>query len=186
MRSVVGFLALLFCFPAFAASAGKVPTCLDDARRPMRIDNSRVLDLKRTTRSGYHDRGFVRGPLLSVVSTKGSHVRLDVYIGPEGSEPRGAETSIELVYNRAFGQLGNRLEAGMDVVACGDFVNAFKQNGRYPPSPLGAIIHWLHMSPRPNHVSGFLMIDGKLFGQHNPNDRPGLLGAFSLPAAAGL
>ena len=148
----------------------------------MRVDNQRVIDLKKSTRSGAHDRGFIQGTLVGQFNgnSQGAerqgkntgHYHLDVFIG-DGSAPSGRDSDIEIVYNDSFGAIQGRLTTGMEVIACGDFINSSQQNGHYSASPVGAIIHWVHMAPRPEHVSGFLMIDGSLYGQTNPHDRGG-------------
>lgn len=35
-----------------------------------------------------------------------------------------------------------------------------------PPSPDGAILHWVHRSPSARHDSGFVVIDGVVCGQN--------------------
>ncbi len=137
----------------------------------MPVDNERVLRLKATTKNQYQDRAFITGVLVGVLQERSSHIHLDVFLGQTPSG-KGKDSDIEIVYNRAFDDVDSRsLKPGMEVTACGDFINSFAQSGRYAPSPVGAIIHWTHMAPRPPHQSGFLVIDGREYGKTNPNDR---------------
>jgi len=137
----------------------------------MPVDNERVIKLKSTTKNQYKDRAYVDGVLVGVFPSKGGHAHLDIFLGntPNGT---GQESDIEVIYNQKFGAVDTRaLRPGMQVQACGDFINAFEPAGNYPASPVGAIIHWVHMAPRPTHQNGFMAIDGRLYGQTNPNDR---------------
>lgn len=171
---VRGMFAALFLgvLTSTLASAGnRLPDCNDVRGNPIPVDNARVIKLKTTTKNQYLDRANVNGVLVGVFPSKGGHVHLDVFLGetPNGT---GKESDIEIVYNQAFGRVDTRtLKPGMEVAACGDFINSFEPTGRYPASPVGAIIHWVHMAPRPPHQSGFMAIDGRLYGQTDPQDR---------------
>ncbi len=155
------------------AEAGntRLPTCNDQRGRPMQVDNERVLHLKRSTKNQYKDRAYITGVLVGVLKDRKSHLHLDVFIG-ESESGRGRDSDIEIIYNKAFDYVDSRsVRPGMEVSACGDFINAFDRAGHYPPSPAGAIIHWTHMSPRPGHQHGFMAIDGRVYGQTDPQDR---------------
>lgn len=137
----------------------------------MQVDNERVIQLKKTTKNQYKDRAFVTGVLVGVLQDRKSHLHLDVFLG-ETPSGRGKDSDIEIIYNKAFDYVDSRaLRPGVEVSACGDFINSFEQAGRYPASPVGAILHWVHMAPRPPHQNGFLVIDGRLYGQTDPQDR---------------
>lgn len=163
-------LILGIVISSYAVAADRLPDCRDNDGRSIRVDNEHVLNLKRTTKNQYKDRAHIKGVLVGILKDRQSHLHLDVYIG-ESRSGTGRDSDIEIIYNKAFGQVRENLRPGMEVTACGDFINAFKQAGRYPPSPAGAILHWVHMSPRPGHQNGFMAIDGRLYGQVDPQDR---------------
>jgi len=76
----------------------------------------------------------------------------------------GSRDTIEVVYNNAFGALP-RIQAGMITEVCGDYITARAKAGPYPPSPEGAIIHWVHINSRGGeHEDGFFRIDGVVYG----------------------
>ena len=61
----------------------------------------------------------------------------------------------------------------MSIEACGDYITSTAQSGPYPPSPDGAILHWVHMNPAGRgHDAGFLAINGTLYGQDAANAGP--------------
>jgi hypothetical protein len=72
---------------------------------------------------------------------------------------------IEIIYNDEFGALP-RLQPGTQVVACGDYITAGPRSRL--PSPMGAIIHWVHYNPGTRdggaHPHGFLYIGGQVYG----------------------
>ncbi len=175
MRGIRGsifftFLAALVLAPAAQAGGyNSLPVCEDNRGRAMQPNNEQVLAWKTSTPNQYTDRGFITGTLVGVLLDKGSHLRLDVFVGPDRTG--GRNTDIELVYNRAFGDVRSQLRPGMQVAACGDFINAFAPTGRYPASPVGAILHWIHKKMRGSHPNGFMMIDGQLYGQEDAPPR---------------
>lgn len=172
MRGKFASLVLSVLISPVAFSADSLPECPDLRGNPIRVDNDRVLHLKKSTKNQYKDRAYISGVLVGVIQDRKSHLHLDVFIG-ESRAGTGRDSDIEIVHNKEFGSPGAKeLRPGMEVTACGDFINAFDRAGNYPPSPVGAIIHWTHMAPRPGHGAGFLAVDGKLHGQINPNDRP--------------
>jgi hypothetical protein len=151
--------------------AGNLPTCLDRNRQPIRGDNNdEVLRWKEETKNQYKDRALIDGVLVSVLLDRRSHLHLEVNLeGDERStDPR---QHIEIVYNKAFGEVGD-LQPGMPVQACGDYITSREQSGPYKPSPVGAIVHWVHKSNTPDrHSHGFLAIDGKLYGMEDDKNR---------------
>jgi hypothetical protein len=84
-------------------------------------------------------------------------MHLSVQIGPSEAE------AVEVIYNTHFGDVGEP-DVGSQVEACGDYITSTAPSGPYPASPDGAIVHWVHHSDRPGHESGFLMINGVLYG----------------------
>lgn len=77
---------------------------------------------------------------------------------------------LEVIYNDEFGELP-RIQVGMQITACGDYITVGPRARL--PSPMGAIIHWVHYNPGDRdggrHPHGFLIISGKPYGFTNPN-----------------
>jgi hypothetical protein len=61
------------------------------------------------------------------------------------------------------------VQVGDTVEACGDYITSYAQGGGYAASPSGALIHWIHRSDSANHPSGYLMVNGVLYGQGSGN-----------------
>jgi len=159
MRLSTRFFIFGLIFWSFiAVAADPTPVCLSYGK-PLEVNNAQVLHWKRTTRNQFRERGNVQGKIVEIYSDKNGHDHFSVLIG------RKQEDTIEFIYNQDFGALPD-LREGMNVQACGDYITATAQSGPYPPSPDGAIIHWIHMNPKGRgHDPGFLMIDGRLYGQ---------------------
>jgi len=157
-------LASVFIFGALEVQASNLPDCLKKNSR-ISENSAQVLEWKRSTNSGYLDRGYIRGRVVSIrpdPTPKTPHLQLIVSIGPT------AKDVIEVIHNLEFGP-EPRAQVGSEVVACGDYITANKKNGSYAPSPAGAIVHWTHMNPKgKGHEDGFLEIDGRLYGQEAP------------------
>ncbi len=154
MRQIlVGLFSLSFSLAALAA-----PPCLD-GNREMPIDNDRVLELKRSTPNQFHARARIEGVVAALYRDTTNHDRFSVQIGPNRND------TIEIVYNQEFGALPYNMPTGAPVEVCGDFINSFERAGRYPPSPDGAIIHWVHASNNPQkHPHGYVILDGREYG----------------------
>jgi hypothetical protein len=152
--SVLSWLSIL---PLLAFASDAVPPCNANGR-PIPVNNAQALQWKTSTHNQFRSRSHILGRVEKVYSDQTDHNHFSLQIGPSPSD------TIEVIYNIEFGQLP-RMAVGMQVEACGDFINSFAQAGPYPPSPDGAIIHWVHYSPTGNqHDSGFLVIDGILYG----------------------
>lgn len=133
------------------------------------INNEQVLQWKENTPSGYKARAFVEGIIVGTLVDRNSHLHLEIDLSA-ASNSRAEH--LEVVYNKQFGEVPSYRQ-GSVVHACGDYITSNRRNGNYDPSPVGAIIHWIHMSPKQDrHPSGFLAIDGQVTGLVNPNDRP--------------
>lgn len=147
-----------------------MPECLDGGRSPINgAINRQVLEWKEKTQNQYHDRALIVGKLVNVLQERNSHLHLEVDIGTAGSLAARNE-SIEIVYNKSFGEVDG-FKTGSTVAACGDYITSNAKSGRYEASPVGAIIHWVHASTDPGkHAHGFLIIDGRLYGQKIPQD----------------
>lgn len=151
----------VFCWisflPALAFSSDATPPCMANGKA-IPINDAQALSWKTSTPNQFLARGHVAGRVVRVYPNQTDHNHFSLQIGP------GPRDTIEVIYNIEFGALP-QMAIGMTVEACGDFINSFAQSGPYPPSPDGAIIHWVHYNPNGNqHPNGFLMIDGILFG----------------------
>jgi hypothetical protein len=152
----VGWIFLLSSQVSLAAD--EIPECLAYGR-PLSVNNDQVLHWKRTTGNQFRERGNIRGVVVEVLPDRRTHDHFTIKIGKRDYD------TVEVIYNTDFGQIPDP-QIGMVVQACGDYITATAQSGPYPPSPAGAIIHWLHMNPRGRgHDPGFLVMDGVLYGQ---------------------
>ena len=133
------------------------------------------MDWKHNTPNAYLQRARVTGPLRVVYPPRNGHDHFVITIGNSNEQ-------LEVVYNNEFGKLPP-LREGMQVEACGDYITSTAQTGPYPPSPVGAIIHWIHRNPKgTGHDSGYVALDGVLFGwdlpqkdKHPPRKNPRFL-----------
>ncbi len=155
-------LGLFFSINSFAQSA--VPVCMA-AGQVLPVNNELVLQWKTTTQDQFHSRGHVLGHLLQAFPDHSGHHHLEVQIGA------GPTDTIEVIYNEGFGTVP-AMKAGDVVEACGDYITAKTQAGPYPPSPDGAILHWVHMAPSGSHESGFFVVNGVVCGQDVGNALP--------------
>ncbi|MBY0471434.1 DUF3465 domain-containing protein [bacterium] len=159
----LGLLSVLVVLSVSTSSvfaATTPPPCLDKGK-VLQIDNRQVLDWKVSTKNQFKARARVSGIIEEVYPNKNGHQHFSISIG------NSPDDLLEVIYNEDFGLLP-RLSVGMQVEACGDYITSTAQSGPYPPSPVGAIIHWVHMSPKPNkHESGYVLIDGNLYGGRN-------------------
>lgn len=156
---MVAFESAVFLF-SLSAWAGAIPDCISKGV-PITVDNQAVIDMKTSTPNQYLARAHVSGVLNSIYKDQSGHNHFSVKIGSDSRD------TIEVVYNFSFGKLPT-LRVGMTIEACGDFINSFSPTSQYPVSPDGAIVHWVHKNPKPSgHESGYVVIDGVLFGQGN-------------------
>lgn len=149
-------LGLVFSFFLSVSSYSDeaMPPCMD-AGRSLGVMNQTVAKWKTTTRNEYVARARVTGILSKIYSSTAEHAHFQIELG-------ATNTTLEVVYNFGFGKLP-RLAPGMQIEACGDYITSYKP-ARYPPSPDGALIHWIHRS-NSGHEHGYLAIDGRLYGQ---------------------
>ena len=160
------FIAALL-FPTWVFSAEVVPACIA-YNHPIPVNNSQVLHWKRTTSNQFQERGHIQGTLSVVYPDRNGHKHMQVQIGHalSASTFLNSEDVIEVIYNEDFGKLP-KLQTGMVVEACGDYITSTAQSGPYPPSPDGAIVHWVHMNPsHVGHPAGYLVLDGVIYGQN--------------------
>lgn len=131
--------------------------CQSDDGRRLPMMNNVVLDWKTSTSDQYVARALVKGPITNIVKERDSHMHFAINLDSDGSG------DLEVIYNKNFGELP-RLQVGMTVTACGDYITARKTR----PSPLGALIHWVHYNPGDRdggkHKHGFLIINNQPYG----------------------
>lgn len=159
VRRILGTLVVsVFLGSLTAWAADVVPPC-PAYNHNLPINNEQVLHWKRTTPNQFRERAHIEGPVVQVYPDKNGHQHFEIQVG------KYAEDTIEVIYNKDFGPIPTPA-IGMMVEACGDYITSTAQSGAYPPSPAGAIIHWIHMNPAMRgHDPGFLMMDGSLYGQ---------------------
>jgi hypothetical protein len=168
MRFLI-FAAIFLSAPDWAEArgfpeAGALPTCVDRRGQPMAVNNEEVIRWKESSPNQYRNRALVQGSLVRILLDRRTHLHLEVDLSPVSPDGDRAD-HIEIIYNKKFGRL-DEFSPGQDVVACGVYITAREQAGPYRPSPVGAVVHWVHSSYNERkHPSGFLAIDGKVFGR---------------------
>jgi len=162
IRVLALFLSSQVFYSAFAAEIPTLPnhlTCLDQNHEALPYENNQVIQWKVNTPDQTLKRALIQGTITQVYPDKTGHDHFAMNID---SSPSG---DIEVIYNSEFGALPN-LKPGMNVVACGDYITVGPQ--AHAPSPMGAIIHWVHYNPGDRdggaHNSGFLIINGTPYG----------------------
>jgi hypothetical protein len=141
-------------------SGGQIPPCLDKNQNVIPIENERVLEMKKSTPNQYKTQSHVMGPITEIYPDSSKHQHFAIQLGQSPDE------GLEVIYNIEFGDLPE-LKIGMMVEACGEYITS-NAPSRFPASPMGAIIHWVHINPRGGakaHPSGFVAIDSYLYGQ---------------------
>jgi hypothetical protein len=161
MRSIrLGFLLALVS-STIAASAFAFDAPCMTGNQVMNYNNQQVIAWKENNQvpSGWKSRANVNGVVLGIFPDRNGHDHFIIQIGPNQSTD-----TLEVVYNNDFGDLPT-IQPGMQIHACGDFIKSTAQNGPYPPSPAGAIVHWVHQNPNRNgHENGYLVIDNVTYG----------------------
>ncbi|MGZ3773665.1 MAG: DUF3465 domain-containing protein [Pseudobdellovibrionaceae bacterium] len=155
LKSLVGsiiFFSISFSYSY--ASQNVDETCLDHGKT-LDIMNDQVLQWKASTSSGFLARARIQGVVDQVFPDHTGHRHFSLKIGPMNSD------HIEVIYNLKFGQLPTP-KIGDIGEACGDYITSISQNGGYPPSPDGAIIHWVHRSPN-GHDQGYVILNGSKY-----------------------
>jgi hypothetical protein len=162
MSSSKKFLSFLFSLAIFltfspqlfAESAIVDEICLDKGR-VLDVMNEQVIKWKSSTANAFLARAKVQGLVDEVFPDHNGHRHFSVKIGPNNSD------HIEVVYNLSFGKMP-LANIGDEVQACGDYITSIAQTGSYPPSPDGAIIHWVHRSTG-RHDSGYVILNGSKY-----------------------
>lgn len=157
---VLSAVLLSLSFSTFAAA----PACLDSLGNSLGNSDSQVAQWKTSTPNQFTARALVHGTIQQIYPDENGHNHFEIILDDH-------QTTLEVIYNISFGALP-QLQAGEDVKACGDYITSTAPSGHYVASPDGAIIHWIHKNPNPKpnaHPSGFLEIDGVVYGQQNGN-----------------
>jgi hypothetical protein len=145
-----------------AALAGPLPACNGGNTlapvRPISVSNAQVLRWKLTTPNQFLARALVEGRISRIFPDATGHSHFAIQLDQNPAD------ILEVIYSQDFGALPP-LRVGSVVIACGDYITSTARVGSLPPSPAGAIIHWIHKSDSQSHADGFLMIDNVLYGQ---------------------
>ncbi|MCM0606002.1 MAG: DUF3465 domain-containing protein [Xanthomonadaceae bacterium] len=149
-------MKILLLFVVLLSHSAYAQNCLDKRKRNIPVQNEQVLEWKKNSRNQTKYRTHVLGSLNRVYPDRNTHNHFAIQIGPNRSD------TLEVVYNNEFGKLP-KLKMGDEVEACGDYITS-KKASRYPASPDGAIIHWVHVANRSDHLDGFLMINDVVYG----------------------
>ena len=155
-------ILLVFLSTFSLAYGDQTPSCLSGNGQALSVNNDQVLIWKETSKDQFHSRGHIKGELVKIFPDATGHHHMSVSIGPNSQD------TIEVIYNEDFGSMPE-LQIGQIIEACGDYITSRGEVGRYPASPDGAIVHWVHQSTNPNHLSGYVIIDGTVCGQEAEN-----------------
>ena len=163
---LVFFLNFQTSYSAYASEFAPLPdhlSCLDQNNEALPVENAQVIQWKVNTPDQTLKRALIQGTVTQVYNdhTGHSHFAINIDDRPSGD--------IEVIYNDEFGALP-AIQVGMSVIACGDYITVGPH--AHLPSPMGAIIHWVHYNPGNRdggaHKSGFLIINGKPYGATAP------------------
>lgn len=162
---IIALGGLYLSMLAPAAKADMTPDCIDRGGA-LPVDNEQVIRWKTSTQNQFQARAHVSGPVLVDYPDQNGHHHFEIQLG------NAPGATLEVIFNEDFGAVP-AIQPGMQIEACGDYITSIAQSGPYPASPDGAIIHWVHASPDPaRHPSGYLMIDGTLYGQDTAHAGP--------------
>ena len=132
--------------------------CMDHGQQ-LDFNNEQALQWRSEKASGFQSRAFISGTVDQVFKDQTGHRHFSVKVGPNPQD------HIEIIYNLSFGQMPVP-KVGDSAEACGDYIVATKSNGGYPPSPDGALLHWVHKSPNHGHDDGFVVLNGSVYGDN--------------------
>ncbi|MGZ3650054.1 MAG: hypothetical protein ACXVB9_10925 [Bdellovibrionota bacterium] len=157
--------ALFLASLSVSAFAEPAPDCIDRGVN-LQVNNEQVIQWKSSTRNQFQARAHVAGPITAVYPDHSGHHHFQIQLDKIQGD------TLEVIFNEDFGAVP-ALTTGMNVEACGDYITSNAPSGPYPASPDNAIIHWVHASPNPNnHPSGFMMVDGVVYGQDTAHAGP--------------
>jgi hypothetical protein len=147
------FVSLVLSSKVMAAT----PDCPASDGSVLPVDDNAAIALKTITANGSTSRAHVEGPITAIYPDETGHNHFQI------SLDQASRQTLEVVYDIDFGALPS-LQIGMNVEACGDFINSYAPENGYQASPDGAIIHWIHRT-NSSHPAGFTVINGVLYGQ---------------------
>lgn len=150
LRLLLSWSFALATLPAFAAPVDE--TCMDHGHA-LNVMNEQVIQWKNSTANAFLARARVSGTVDKVFPDHSGHRHFSMKIGPNVND------HIEVIYNISFGNMPIP-NLGTTVEACGDYITSIAQTGSFPPSPDGAIIHWVHRANNGNHDSGYVILNG--------------------------
>jgi hypothetical protein len=149
-------LFILFSLLSSASFGAGLPAC-KDKKKNLEINSDMLLNYRDQMEAKFKTRGYAKGVLVRVMEDRQGHVHLEMDFD---ENLQTADDRVEVVYNTEFGALPDA-RPGDQLVVCGDFIVD-------PYSPLKAVIHWLHFSPKKQaHDDGFLAINGVVYGLGN-------------------
>ena len=145
--------------PGWAGRA--IPACMDHGQA-IGVNDEQVAQWKTSTKNQFLARAHVTGTIHQVFADHSGHNHFEIQMDTIGG------ATLEIIYNKSFGALPS-LRAGMKVEACGDYITSIAQSGAYPPSPDGAILHWVHNTSHGGHTgsghdAGYVAVDGQVYG----------------------
>ena len=144
---------------AIALETQNPPACKDTKGKVLPINAEQVIDWKHNTPNKFEARAHLKGIVSKLYPDKNGHRHFEITIVSQNQED-----TIEIIYNEDFGKMPE-VELDMKVETCGDYITAKETNGPYPPSPDGAIVHWVHENPSgKGHQDGYVMLNGVLYG----------------------
>jgi len=140
--------------------ASQVPVCVSKNGKPLPVNATEVIKWKHSTPNQFESRAHIQGKISKLYENKNGHRHFEVTFS-NGTD----EDAIEIVYNEDFGEMPKEIELDTKAEVCGDYITATAVSGPYPPSPDGAIIHWVHQNPAgKGHPDGFVILNGALYG----------------------
>lgn len=152
LKNMFGTSMFVLLFSQFALAASSVDETCFDHGNALEINNAEVIQWKSSTPNAFLARARIEGTVDQVFPDHSGHRHFSLKIGPQLSD------HIEVIYNLSFGHLPTPA-IGDTAEACGDYITSIAKTGSYPPSPDGAIIHWVHRSPS-GHDPGYVILNG--------------------------
>lgn len=136
------------------------PPCKNNKGKELPLNGFQVIEWKHTTANKFEGRAHLKGTVSKIYPDKNGHRHFQMIF----NDVKNNEDTIEVIYNESFGKI-SEIEIDMTVETCGDYITTTKQNGPYPPSPDGAIVHWVHENPSgKGHPDGYVTLNGVLYG----------------------
>lgn len=151
---VVGLTLSLSVSAAQNWASGGTEACMDNGQ-VLSVDNQKAIQLRSQQQSGYSTRLLISGVVDEVFPDHSGHRHFSVKIGPNPND------HIEVIFNLSVGSLPVPT-VGETAEACGVYIVSTSQNGGFPPSPDGMIIHWVHRGGG-GHDPGFVILNGQFY-----------------------